>query len=51
MVGRQLGAYKLVRRVGQGGMAAVFLAARADDEYRKQVAVKWFNRVWTAVTS
>jgi serine/threonine protein kinase len=40
MVGRQLGAYKLVRRVGQGGMAAVFLASRADDEYRKQVAVK-----------
>lgn len=40
MVGRHLGAYKLVRRVGQGGMAAVFLAVRADDEYRKQVAVK-----------
>src|ERR1700674_4352558 len=40
MVGRQLEAYKLVRRVGQGGMAAVFLAVRADDEYRKQVAVK-----------
>jgi serine/threonine protein kinase len=40
MVGRHLGAYKIVRRVGQGGMAAVFLASRADDEYRKQVAVK-----------
>jgi serine/threonine protein kinase len=40
MVGRQLGAYKLVRRIGQGGMAAVFLASRADDEYRKLVAVK-----------
>jgi serine/threonine protein kinase/tetratricopeptide (TPR) repeat protein len=40
MVGRQLGAYKLVRRVGQGGMASVYLAARADDEYRKQVAIK-----------
>jgi serine/threonine protein kinase/tetratricopeptide (TPR) repeat protein len=40
MVGRQLGAYRLVRRVGQGGMATVYLAARADDEYRKQVAIK-----------
>jgi eukaryotic-like serine/threonine-protein kinase len=40
MVGRHLGAYKLVRRVGQGGMAAVFLAMRADDEYQKEVAVK-----------
>ena len=40
MVGRHLGAYKLIRRVGQGGMAAVYLAARADDEFHKQVAVK-----------
>jgi serine/threonine protein kinase len=40
MVDRHLGAYKLVRRIGQGGMAAVFLAVRADDEYSKQVAVK-----------
>jgi len=40
MVGRRLGAYKLLRRVGQGGMAAVFLAMRADEEYQKEVAVK-----------
>lgn len=40
MVGRRLGVYKLVRRVGKGGMAAVFQALRADDEYRKEVAVK-----------
>ena len=40
MVNRRLGAYKLVRRLGQGGMAAVFLAVRADDEYQKEVAVK-----------
>jgi serine/threonine protein kinase len=40
MVGRHLGAYKLVKRIGQGGMAVVFLAVRADDEYRKQVAIK-----------
>jgi len=40
MVGRQLGDYRLVRRIGQGGMAAVFLAVRADDDYRKEVAIK-----------
>jgi eukaryotic-like serine/threonine-protein kinase len=40
LVGRRLGAYKLVRRIGQGGMAAVFLAIRADDAYQKEVAVK-----------
>src|SRR5215469_2947505 len=40
MTGRRLGAYKIVRRIGRGGMAAVFLATRADDEYQKQVAIK-----------
>jgi serine/threonine protein kinase len=40
VTGRQFGAYKLIRRVGQGGMAAVYLAERADQQYRKQVAVK-----------
>jgi serine/threonine protein kinase/tetratricopeptide (TPR) repeat protein len=40
MIGRHLGVYELRRRVGQGGMAAVFLAVRADGEYRQQVAIK-----------
>jgi serine/threonine protein kinase/Tol biopolymer transport system component len=40
MVGRRVGAYEIVRQIGQGGMAVVYLAVRADDAYRKQVAVK-----------
>ena len=40
MIGRHFGDYQLKRRVGQGGMAAVFLAVRADGEYRQQVAIK-----------
>jgi len=40
MVGRRAGAYQLVQRIGTGGMAAVYLAVRADDQYQKQVAVK-----------
>src|SRR5262249_9040606 len=40
MIGRRLGAYEIARRIGSGGMAAVYLAARADDQYRKRVAVK-----------
>jgi serine/threonine protein kinase len=40
LVGRQLSTYKLIRRIGRGGMAAVYLAARADDEFHKLVAIK-----------
>src|SRR5713226_10136611 len=43
-VGRQFGAYQLIREIGRGGLGAVYLAARADDEYRKQVAIKCVRR-------
>ena len=35
-----LGRYRLLRLIGEGGMGRVFLAVRADDEYRQRVAVK-----------
>lgn len=38
--GRRVGAYELIREIGQGGMGSVYLAARADDEFRKEVAIK-----------
>jgi eukaryotic-like serine/threonine-protein kinase len=37
---RRLGPYRLLRCLGRGGMSAVYLAVRADDEYRQRVAVK-----------
>jgi serine/threonine protein kinase/tetratricopeptide (TPR) repeat protein len=40
LVGRRLGAYEVVRQIGHGGMGSVYLAARVDEEYRKDVAVK-----------
>src|SRR5205807_1251402 len=40
MVGKQIGAYRIIRECGHGGMAVVYLAERADGEYRKRVAVK-----------
>ncbi|MBV6434665.1 MAG: Serine/threonine-protein kinase PknD [Bryobacteraceae bacterium] len=36
----RLGPYEVIRELGHGGMGAVYLAARADDQYRKQVAIK-----------
>src|SRR4029453_7379109 len=44
MVGRQIGAYRLVREIGRGGMGAVYLAVRADDQYQKRVALKLIRR-------
>jgi eukaryotic-like serine/threonine-protein kinase len=38
--GRRIGPYQLMHRIGQGGMAMVYLATRADDQYRKCVAIK-----------
>ena len=40
MAGRRIGAYRIIREIGQGGMAVVYLAERADDQYRKRVAIK-----------
>ena len=39
-VGRRLGAYRVIREIGRGGMGLVFEAVRDDDEYRKTVAIK-----------
>lgn len=40
MEGQRFGAYQVIREIGRGGMGAVYLAARADDQYKKRVALK-----------
>lgn len=37
---RRIGAYRIVSELGHGGMGTVYLAARADDQYQKRVAIK-----------
>jgi eukaryotic-like serine/threonine-protein kinase len=38
--GHRVGAYVIIRELGRGGMATVYLAARADGYFEKQVAIK-----------
>ena len=40
MAGKRIGAYRILGEIGHGGMAVVYLAERADDQYRKRVAIK-----------
>jgi serine/threonine protein kinase/tetratricopeptide (TPR) repeat protein len=40
IVGRRIGSYQVQHRIGKGGMASVYLAVRADDQYKKGVALK-----------
>jgi eukaryotic-like serine/threonine-protein kinase len=41
---RRIGAYRLVREIGRGGMSIVYLAERDDRQYRQTVAVKLIRR-------
>jgi non-specific serine/threonine protein kinase/serine/threonine-protein kinase len=41
---KQVGAYRLIREIGQGGMGTVYLAERVDGSFDKQVAVKLIKR-------
>lgn len=42
--GQQIGSYKIIREIGRGGMGAVYLAERADQQYKKHVAIKLIKR-------
>ena len=42
--GQQFGNYKILQELGRGGMGAVYLAERADDQFEKYVAIKIIKR-------
>lgn len=48
LLGRRLGPYEVVRRIGEGGMGTVYEAVRADGAFAQRVAIK---TVWRDVDS
>ena len=42
--GRRVGAYRLVKAIGRGGMGAVYLAERDDGSFSQRVAIKLIKR-------
>src|SRR5580658_6066373 len=44
MEGVLLGSWRIIREIGRGGMGAVYLAVRADDQFDKQAAIKLVKR-------
>ena len=42
-IGKRIGAYVVTSKIGRGGMGTVYLAARADGYFEKEVAIKLLN--------
>src|SRR5689334_18637475 len=42
--GQQIGSYRIISELGRGGMGTVYLAARSDESFDKQVALKLIKR-------
>jgi non-specific serine/threonine protein kinase/serine/threonine-protein kinase len=44
LIGERIGPWRLVEEIGRGGMGTVYRAVRADDEFRRVVAIKIVGR-------
>ncbi len=43
-IGQEIGAFKVIRELGHGGMGAVYLAERTDGKFVQRVAIKLLKR-------
>ena len=46
-VGQRIGPYEISELIGEGGMGTVYRAARADQHYKKEVAIKIVKLDWS----
>lgn len=44
LIGQRIGLYKIISEIGRGGMGAVYLAERDDQQFTRRVAVKLIKR-------
>ena len=44
LIGKEIGGFRLVRQLGAGGMGAVYMAERAEKDFRQRVAIKFLHR-------
>lgn len=51
MFGKRIGPHKIISELGRGGMGAVYLALRDDDEYQQRVALKIIRENMTSPSS
>ena len=49
--GQTVGAYRLISRIGEGGMGSVWLAERVDGRFERRAAVKFLSFALTGRTS
>lgn len=45
LAGQELGAYRFVRSIGEGGMGQVWLAERVDGRFQDQIAIKLLSAI------